>query len=73
MSSSTIKIDPDAFYTEGEIVIGLDISSGTLSKAKKSSQLRYRKIGKRTFYLGRWILDWLEQDIRSSQEETSRG
>lgn len=61
MSFTAIKIDPEALYPEGAVALALDIPSATLARARRSGALRSRRVGNRTLYLGRWLLDWLAQ------------
>lgn len=66
---SPIPIDPGAVYDDGAVVLALDLPSATLARARREGRLRYSKRGKRTFYLGRWLLDWLTADHVSSGQE----
>jgi hypothetical protein len=54
-----VRIVPDAIYAEGELRLLLDLPSATLARERRSGRLRCRRVGQRTFYLGRWVLDWL--------------
>jgi hypothetical protein len=58
-ASTPVRIDPDAVYTDGELRLLLDLPSAALARERRSGCLRYRRVGKRTYYLGRWVLDWL--------------
>lgn len=40
----------------------LDLTPQTLKAARQSGALRFTRKGKRTLYLGRWVLDWLTSD-----------
>jgi hypothetical protein len=55
-----LKIDPESVYDDGALVMALGIASATLARARRQGKLRFRRVGNRTLYLGRWILDWLE-------------
>ena len=57
-----IRIEPDAFYGDGDLRLLLDITSATLVRARREGRLRSVRRGKRVFYLGRWVLDWLTSD-----------
>ena len=59
---STLSIDPNAIYDDGTISLALDLPLATLAQARKKGQLRYTRKGKRIFYLGKWVLDWLTAD-----------
>ncbi len=54
-----VRIDPDALYDDSSIVLALGIASATLIRARRDGVLRYRRVGRRAVYLGRWLLDWL--------------
>jgi hypothetical protein len=60
--AKTLNINPDAIYDDGAISLVLDLPSATLAQARKKGQLRYTRKGKRIFYLGKWVLDWLTGD-----------
>ncbi len=64
-----IPIDPDAIYDDGAVVLALDVPSATLSRARREGRLRYSRKGKRTFYLGRWLLEWLTADSTPASTE----
>jgi hypothetical protein len=55
----TIQIDPHAVYTDGSLRLLLDLPSSTLAKARRAGSLRFSRRGKRVYYRGEWILDWL--------------
>jgi hypothetical protein len=61
-----LKIDPDTIYDDGTLVLALGVSSAALIRARSRGELRFRRIGQRPVYLGRWILDWLAQTPRES-------
>jgi hypothetical protein len=54
-----VRIVPDAIYAEGELRLLLDLPSATLTRERRSGRLRSRRVGPRTYYLGRWVLEWL--------------
>ena len=56
------RIDPEAIYDDGALVVTFGVASASLARARRSGQLRYRRVGNRTLYLGRWLLDWLAAD-----------
>jgi hypothetical protein len=53
------RIDPDAIYTDGELRLLLDLPDAALTRERRAGRLRCRRVGRRTYYLGRWVLDWL--------------
>jgi hypothetical protein len=57
-----IRIEPDAIYDDGAVVLALDIPSATLARARRDGRLRYTRQGRRTLYLGQWVLEWLAAD-----------
>ena len=58
--ATEFQIDPQAVYDDGALVLALNMTFSTLARARQTGTLRFTRKGKRTFYLGRWVLDWLE-------------
>jgi hypothetical protein len=58
-----IRIDPDALYEDGTVRLMLGLTSAALSRARRDGQLRYRRVGNRMLYRGRWLLDWLAPEL----------
>jgi hypothetical protein len=56
------SIAPDSVYDDGSLYLALGLTPATLAQARRSGTLRFSRKGKRTFYLGQWILDWLKTD-----------
>jgi len=73
VSFISIKFDPDALYPEGAVLLALDIPSAAIIRARRTGALRYRKIGNRTLYLGRWLRDWLEEASPAASKGLRRG
>jgi hypothetical protein len=67
------RIDPDAIYDDGALVLSLGVTSATLGRARRQGQLRYRRAGKRALYLGRWVLAWLADEEGTAIREVARG
>jgi hypothetical protein len=57
-----VPIDPGAVYDDGAVVLALSIPSATLSRARREGHLRFTRKGRRIFYLGSWLIDWLAAD-----------
>ena len=57
-----VSIAPDSVYDDGALYLALGLTPATLAQARRSGTLRFSRKGKRTFYLGQWILDWLKTD-----------
>jgi hypothetical protein len=55
-----IIIDPDAWYSDGQARLLLDLPGATLVQARRIGTLRYTRLGHRIMYLGRWLTAWLE-------------
>ena len=66
-----IRIDPDAIYDDGALVLTLGLTHAAIARARRSKRLRYTRNGRRILYRGQWILDWLESDDR--REGVNRG
>jgi hypothetical protein len=61
-ATAPIKIDPDALYDDDMLYGLLMLSSQTLTRARRSGQLRYIRKGQRILYVGKWVLAWLMRD-----------
>ena len=55
-----VLIEPEALYDDGLLRQALGLTDAALANARRAGMLRYTRQGRRTFYLGRWILAWLE-------------
>jgi hypothetical protein len=63
-----IRIDPAGIYDDVLLYAALELSAATLARARKEGRLRFTRQGRRIFYLGAWVLAWLEAD---SHQEAS--
>lgn len=59
-----VLIAPNAVYDDGALYLALGLTPATLSQARRSDALRFSRKGKRTLYLGQWVLDWIKADTR---------
>ncbi len=59
-----IRIDPDAIYDDGALVLTLGLTHAAIARARRNNRLRYTRNGRRILYRGQWIIDWLECDAR---------
>jgi hypothetical protein len=57
-------IEPQAIYDDGAVLAALGIPSTTLTRARREGRLRHTRKGRRVFYLGQWVLDWIKADVR---------
>ncbi|MHC4619734.1 MAG: hypothetical protein ACYTEQ_18465 [Planctomycetota bacterium] len=57
-------VDPKAVYDNGDLLLGLGVTSSALAQARKAKQLRFARKGKRVLYRGQWVIDWLDSDSR---------
>jgi hypothetical protein len=64
---SPIRIDPDAVYTVGAIVLTLDISSTTVGRARRAGELKCVRRGRHVYVLGRDLLAWLSADTTGNE------
>lgn len=62
------SIDAGAVYDDAALQIALGMGAESLASARKSGGLRFTRKGRRIFYLGRWILDWMEVDAHRQRE-----
>ncbi len=66
----TFVLEPDGLYNDGSLYLALGLTPATLAHARRSGELRFTRKGKRTLYLGQWVLDWIKAD---SRQEVPRG
>jgi hypothetical protein len=55
-----VLLDPEAVFDDGALYQALGLTPASLAAGRRAGTLRYTKQGKRTFYLGKWVLAWLE-------------
>ncbi|MCA9070449.1 MAG: hypothetical protein KDA84_16065 [Planctomycetaceae bacterium] len=63
MTRNVFVIETSAVYSDGEVRLGLGLTSATLARARR---------GNTFLYLGQWLLDWLEEDAEARQSAKSR-
>jgi hypothetical protein len=56
------SIDPNHVYDDGSLYMTLGLTPATLAQARRSGELKFTRKGKRTLYLGQWVLDWIRAD-----------
>ena len=70
--SPTLLIDPNGVYEEGAVSLALDIPLASLSKARRTGELRFVRRGRRVFITGRNLLAWLNpSDIDADRQGDS--
>ena len=57
--SEPFTIEPASVYDDAALRLALGITSATLTHARRNGRLRHTRKGKRTLYLGEWVLAWL--------------
>jgi hypothetical protein len=65
---NAVSIEPTAVYDDGALFLSLGLSANVLSAARRDGTLRFTRKGHRTLYLGRWVLDWLEEEAPERRE-----
>ena len=55
-----VELPDHAVYDDGTLLVELGISPSATARARREGKLRFCKVGHRTFYLGQWVLQWLE-------------
>ena len=66
-----VLIEPEALYDDGSLRQAIGLTDAVLANARRAGTLRYTRQGKRTLYLGKWILAWLESQA-AAQPEAAR-
>ncbi len=59
--SEPFTIEPSAVYDDAALRLALGITSATLTRARHDRHLKFARKGKRTLYLGEWVLAWLRE------------
>jgi hypothetical protein len=60
-TTNPLRLEPEGWYTEEQLrIMGLD--GDQLARARRSEGLKYRQIGRRRWYKGAWVLQWLEAE-----------
>jgi hypothetical protein len=65
-SATVPTINPDGIYDDALLRSLLGVSAQTLATARRKQELRFTQKGKRTLYLGSWVLTWLEQSSKEA-------
>jgi hypothetical protein len=60
------SILPAGIYDDALLSGVLGVSGQTLSDARRKGELRFVRKGKRTLYLGSWVIEWLTADRREA-------
>jgi hypothetical protein len=69
MVTSRITIEPNGIYDDALLCNALEVGAETLARARRSGELRYRRVGRRPVYLGLWILAWLRSEEQAPQAQ----
>jgi len=51
---------PTAVYRSGQLARLLGLAATTLRREKRAGRIRYSRRAGRDFYLGQWVLEWLQ-------------
>jgi len=68
-----VRIEPEALYDDGALHVALGLTAAALASARRAGTLRFTRQGKRTLYLGKWILAWLEVEAAPQPEGVRHG
>jgi hypothetical protein len=63
-----VLIEPKGLYDDGALRQARGLTDAALANARRAGMLRYTRQGKRTLYLGKWILAWLESQAAPQPE-----
>jgi len=67
MLTGPLHLDPAAVYTDGDLRIGLGLTSSALARARRMGRLRHTRQGRSILYRGEWVIAWLERESRPEQ------
>jgi hypothetical protein len=56
-----VEIIPEHVYDDGAVITLLGITESSLARARATGELKYTRKGKRVFYLGSWIIEWMNK------------
>lgn len=59
--ASSFCIEPDRIYDEGSIALAMDLPLATLARARREGRLRFARKGRRVFFFGQWVIDWIKE------------
>jgi hypothetical protein len=57
-----VLLEPEGLYDDGSLYNLIGLSDATLARARREGLLRYTKQGHKIFYLGKWLIEWLQTD-----------
>jgi hypothetical protein len=63
-----VRIEPEAVYDDGALRQALGMTGAALAAARRAGSLRYTRKGKRIYYKGAWVSDWLENTATAAPE-----
>ena len=67
------RIDPQQWYSDGDLKTILDIQYDAQRKARDAGQLKYTQRGTTFLYRGQAVLDWLENDQADASQAKPTG
>jgi hypothetical protein len=65
-----IQIDPEAIYADGVLRVLLGVTSSALIQARRAGDLQFARRGKKVFYRGQWVIDWLCVPTNQTRERS---
>lgn len=65
----TFTIQPTGIYSTDDLCAMLDVSPQTLADARRAGQLHATRKGRRTIYLGEWVLAWLRAGLAEGRRD----
>ena len=57
-----VTVNPTEIYDDGSLYVALGLSASALARARRSGRLKFTRQGRRVFYLGSWIVEWLKAE-----------
>jgi hypothetical protein len=67
-AADPIRLEPEAFYDDPALRVLLGLPTATLARARRDGELRYVRRGRRTYYRGDWVLEWLAPPADPSRD-----
>ncbi len=62
MANGLLTVEPTAIYDEYQIRRALGLTEHLMLKERRDGRIKFARRGRRVYYLGSWIINWMEGD-----------
>jgi hypothetical protein len=56
---AAVRVAPNDVFDDGAMHMTFGVAPATLDRACRDGSLKFTRKGRRRFFTGRWVLDWL--------------